>query len=133
MTMGRAGIGRTWPAVLVVAAVLSACAGRRASTPFAGGGEDYDIPVEVDNHNYLDIVVFAMQGEATNRLGSVTGLSSRSLTVPGQLVVAGRIRLLVDPVGSREAYLTEDIMVNPGDVVVLQVGSVIRQSSWSVR
>lgn len=133
MAVGRTGIGRTWPAVLVVAATLSACAGRSASTPFADGGEDYDIPVEVDNHNYLDIVVFALQGEATTRLGSVSGLSSSSLNVPGQLVVLGRIRLLVDPVGSREAYLTEDIMVNPGDVVVLQVGSAIRQSSWSVR
>lgn len=119
--------------MLFAALLLSACAGRSLPSPFGGGREAEDITLEVENRNYLDVVVFGMQDATAIRLGSVTGLTARTLSVPDHLVVAGQLRLLVDPVGSPEAYLSDDIMVNPGDVVVLHVGSVIRQSTWTIR
>lgn len=122
-----------WIGLFVGSMLLGACAGRGAPDPFEGGREAEEITVEVYNGNYLDVVVFGMQDGMALRLGSVTGLASSTLSVPSQLVVIGQIRLLVDPVGSPEAYLSDPIMVNPGDVVVLRVASRVQQSSWSVR
>lgn len=133
MRRGRGDGASRLAAVLLAGALLSACAGRSAPSRFAGGREAGQIRLEVDNRNYSDVVVFGLQGATAIRLGSVTGLTSKTLAVPDHLVVAGQLRLLVDPIGSAAAYLSDEIMVNPGDVVVLHVGSLIRQSSWLVR
>ena len=115
--------------VLAFVAMLVSC----ASAPDTGRVGPQDIRLEVDNGNYLDVVVFGLQDHTTTRIGSVTGLSSATFLIPDRLLVLGRIRILVDPVGSPVAYLTDEIMVNPGDVVELYVAGVIRMSSWSVR
>ena len=116
-------------AILAFVATLVSCA--------AGPGTERvgpsDVRLEVDNQNYLDVVVFGLQDHTTTRIGSVTGLSSATFTIPHRLLVLGRVRLLVDPVGSPVAYLTDEVMVNPGDILELRVASVIRMSSWSVR
>ncbi|NIQ53638.1 MAG: hypothetical protein GWM92_09960, partial [Gemmatimonadetes bacterium] len=102
-----------WSAPVIASILASACAGRQPPSPFDAGRGDGEIRVEVDNDNYLDVAVFAMHDQAATRLGTVSGLSSATLSVPGQWVVMGRLRLLVDPIGSAEAYLTEDIPVSP--------------------
>lgn len=126
-------MGRPWMAVLVVAALVSACGGRRGPAPFGESERERAITVEVDNGNYLDVVVYVLQGRSTARVGTVSGLTTTSLPVAGQLVALGRIRVMVDPIGSPGGYVTEEIPVNPGDVVVVRVGSELRQSSWFIR
>jgi hypothetical protein len=109
--------------------LVTACGARRG--PDRAAADDFSVVVE--NQNYLDVVVFAFRDLSSTRLGSVSGLSSATLRIPGHLVVLGEIRLLVDPIGSPVAYLTDEIMVSPGDVITLRVASVVRMSSWSVR
>lgn len=118
--------------LLVLSAAWTGCARR---SPFDGAGPgDEPIQLEVENHNFLDVVVFAMPDGIWRRLGTVTGTSTTTLEVPGTIASrAGGFRLLVDPVGSQAAYLTEPIYASPRDIVVLQVGSVIRMSSWYLR
>lgn len=115
--------------LVTIAPLVTACAGKKAPERI----EPQTIQVEVDNGNFLDVVIFGLQDHHATRLGTVSGLMTSTLDVPDHLVVLGRIRILVDPIGSPEAYLTDDIMVSPGDVVRLRVGSMIRLSSWSVR
>ncbi|NIP59536.1 MAG: hypothetical protein GWM92_14515 [Gemmatimonadetes bacterium] len=118
--------------LLVLSTEWTGCARR---SPFdEGGRREAPIRLEVENHNYLDVVVLAMPDGIWRRLGTVTGVSTTNLEVPGTIASrAGGFRLLVDPVGSQAAYLTEPIYASPGDTVVLQVGSVIRMSSWYLR
>jgi len=121
---GAAGI-----ALLTLLALVSACGGRAARRSPTGE----PVTVEVDNQNYLDVVVFALRDGTSARLGDVSGLMRGTFDVPDHLIVVGTVRLLVDPVGSPQAYLTDPILVSPGDIVELRVAGVIGMSSWSVR
>lgn len=113
--------------------VFGACAAR-APSPFAESTREEEIRVEVRNDNYLDVTVYVMRDGMSYRLGDVTGSSSATLEIPpSQVLAALGIRLLVNPIGSRGAYLSEPIMANPGDTIALRVASVLRMSSWSVR
>ncbi len=123
----REGVGL---ALLLVATLhASACSGRRLAAPAPDGR----ITVEVRNQHYLDVVVLGLLDGSATRLGTETGLMDGAFDVPAHVVVVGHVRLLVDPVGSAEAYLTDPIPVFPGDVVELRVASSIGMSSWSVR
>jgi hypothetical protein len=113
--------------------VLGACAAR-APSPFAEATREEEIRVEVRNDNYLDVTVYVMRDGMSYRLGDVTGSSSATLEIPpSQVLAAMGVRLLVNPIGSRGAYLSEPIMAGPGDTITLRVASVLRMSSWSMR
>ena len=91
------------------------------------------ITVEVTNHNLLDVNVFAVGGSQTARLGTVTTNATQTFEVPGGLYLAGGLRLLVDPVGSVQGILTDEVQVLPGDTVSLTVMPMLSASSTSVR
>jgi hypothetical protein len=85
--------------------------------------------VEVVNDNFLDMGIYVMEGSTNWRLGDVTGLTTGTFTVDlDQINPSGGLRLLADPVGSREAYLSDAVMVNPGVIVVFHVASALSQS-----
>jgi hypothetical protein len=113
--------------------VLSGCGGR-ARSPFRAGGGDETIRVEVRNDNFLDVTVYVLPDGVSHRIGDVTGSSSATLDVPARLILAATsVRLLVNPIGSPQTYLSEEILVTPGDLIRLHVASRIQMSSWSVR
>jgi hypothetical protein len=133
MTTWSEGGRVSWVAVILVVLVLGGCGGRSRS-PFRAGGGDEAIRVEVRNDNFLDVTVYVLPDGVSHRIGDVTGSSSATLDVPARLIFAATsMRLLVNPIGSREAYLSEEIPVSPGDLIRLNVASQIRMSSWSVR
>lgn len=121
--------GQARVALVALVSVLASCAGRSGPERL----EAVEIRIEVDNANYLDVVVFGLQDHTATRIGTVSGLMSATFSIPHHLVVLGRVRILVDPVGSPVAYLTDEIMVNPGETIELRVAGRIRMSSWSVR
>jgi len=95
---------------------------------------DQPIPVEVDNNNFLDVTVYAMDGGANIRLGNVVGKSTERFTIdPQRITASGGLRLLVDPIGASDAFLSDRVMVGAGQIVVLRVGSLLSQSFISLR
>jgi hypothetical protein len=46
---------------------------------------------------------------------------------------SGGLRLLADPVGSRDAYLSDPVTVNPGVVVVFNIAPALSQSFVTLR
>lgn len=56
--------------------------------------------VSVQNDNWLD--VYAMQGTMRVRLAMVNGVSRAALRSPRSISLDGTVRLLADPVGSRD-------------------------------
>jgi hypothetical protein len=103
----------------VVLATASACAGRsqdEAPEPSESAA------VQVQNQGFSDMVVYAISGGQRIRLGLATGNSTNTFTIPRHLIRgAGGIRFLADPVGGNRTPVSEEMTVNPGDVVTLTI------------
>ena len=68
------------------------------------------------------MVVYAINGGQRIRLGLATGNSTHTFTIPRYLIRgAGAIRFLADPVGGTRTPVSEEMTVNPGDVVTLTI------------
>ena len=119
----------------VAALILSGCVGPPAPRFIIGGGEgSRDIRIEVVNDNYADMGIFVM-GEASNlRLGEVTGKTTATFTLnPDQISPSLGLRLLADPVGSRNAFLSDAVVAGPGSIVVLNLSPALAQSYITLR
>ena len=78
--------------------------------------------VEVQNRGFTDMVIYAVSGGQRIRLGMATGNSTKTFTIPRHLVRgAGPIRFLADPIGGNRTPVTEELTVQPGDVVTLTI------------
>jgi hypothetical protein len=71
-------------------------------------------------------------GQSRFRLGEATGNSTASLRIPGTFIEGWTVQLTADPVGSSDTYVTEPIMVMPGEHVQLTVAPRMGMSSYAV-
>lgn len=132
--------GRTRPSPSILAVValtfaLGACA-TGGSTP---GEQRSPSPaervtrVQVDNRHTSDVVVYALAQGQYYRLGNVTAHQQSNLTLARHLENASGVRLVADPIGSRSAFFSQQILFSPGDVLLLDIGPSMNLSSVSVR
>jgi hypothetical protein len=78
--------------------------------------------LQVENRGFADMVIYAVSGGQRVRLGIATGNSFKSFTIPAALARgAGTLRFLADPIGGSRTPISEDIVVQPGDVVSLTI------------
>lgn len=77
--------------------------------------------VEVENRNWLDMDIYVLQSSQRIRLGTVTGLSEKVLTIPDHVLGAPTLRFVADPIGARGQSITHDIAVLPGDQIILYI------------
>lgn len=126
---------RTWalqPKKLVVLGtlVLVGCAGKR-QTAVAPALER--IAVQVTNHHFLDVVVYAVCEGQRTRIGVAGGSGYTLMDVPRRLLGPGQeMRLVGDAIGSEERAVTETIVVQPGQFIELQLESSLVRSSVGV-
>lgn len=105
--------------LLLLAAASGACA-------TSGGGEsggsgsfnDRPVHVEVENQSWNAVHVYVLAGGQYQSLGQISSQNTDRFEVPRGLL-GGRkeIRLAADPIGSREGFISDRILVEPGDVV----------------
>ena len=117
-------------AILGAALLFSACASganRASSRP-----DSAPVALTVTNQNWLDVDVYAIRGTARYRLGAVGGNSSATLRIPSSLIAHGDLRLMADPVGSNDVYVSDVIPVAPDQSVQLTVAPRMRMSSYAV-
>lgn len=105
--------------VLVGTLPANACfrKGKSAST-------QVEVPttVRVRNQGFLDVNVYAVRNSQRVRLGTVTGNSTRVLTIPAYLLNGiTPLRFIADPIGSQRQPTSDEIVVTPGDEVTLYV------------
>ena len=114
----------------LAALFLSACMGPPPPRFIIGGGEvSREIRIEVVNDNYADMNIFVMGNGSNFRLGDVTGKTTATFTLnPDQISPSLGLRFLADPVGSREAFLSDAVTVQPGSIVVLNIHPDLPQS-----
>ena len=100
-------------------AILTACAGRPANTNSDPAGPAM---VQVENQGFTDMVIYAISGGQRVRLGLATGNSIKTFTVPRYLTGgAGPIRFLADPIGGNRTPVSEEMSVQPGDLLTLTI------------
>jgi hypothetical protein len=106
--------------LIVVLATTAACAGRSRETPAPQPTDS--AAVQVQNQGFSDMVVYVINGGQRIRLGLATGNSTHTFTIPRHLIHgAGGIRFLADPVGGNRTPVSEEMTVNPGEVVTLTI------------
>lgn len=100
-------------------AFLAAACGPRQS---GVGAMDAPAMVDVDNRAFLDATVYVLRSGQRIRLGTATGSSRTTFTLPRGLVSgATQLSFLMDFVGSSRSPISEEVTVLPGDTVMLIV------------
>jgi hypothetical protein len=133
---------KTLAAAVAASLTLGACASGGTATgtarlpdgPSAGRTAIAAAPpatVKVSNYNWMDVVVYAVQGNSRVRLGQVTSMSNASFRLPARMVENSTqsVRLMVDPIGSTEGWQTDGISVRPGERVEFNVQNSLSFSS----
>ena len=92
------------------------------------------VRVQVDNHNSLDMRIYAVSNGRRWRLGTVTSFTSETFQLPSFLTLpTDEVLLVASPIGSRRVYVAHPVLVEPGDVVQFRVENQIVLSSVFVR
>jgi hypothetical protein len=89
--------------------------------------------LEIENHNWSDIVVFVLHDGRSSRLAQVT--AGRTLSVPllpRHIGAMGTLRLAVHPIGGTSDYTSESLSLRTGNTVRLTVESRVGHSSVAV-
>ena len=132
---------KTLAAAVAASLTLGACAAGSTATgaarlpdgPFAGRTAAPTVEpavLKVSNYNWMDVVVYAVQGNSRVRLGHVTSMSTTSFRLPMRMVANNvqTMRLMVDPIGSIEGWQTEGISVRAGQQVQFNVQNALPYS-----
>ena len=102
-----------------VALLMAGCGGRNAESP---PNPDAAAMLQVENRGFADMVVYAVSGSQRVRLGIATGNSTKSFTIPRALIRGSApLRFLADPIGGSRSPISEDMVVQPGDLVSLTI------------
>jgi hypothetical protein len=122
-----------WAAMFALVLFVSGCAagGQRPAELQAGS----DTPVvEVTNHNWSDVVVYAVRETGSRvRLGMVTSMGTQALRLPRGLVNSiGGIRLVASPIASSSQFQTEPMNVWPGQTIELRIENQLGISTVQV-
>ena len=123
---------------LAFAAILvTGCAAKRTSAERSSLPDlaEHIEPIElsVENHNWLDVVVFVVHGGQRTRLVTVTAAKNGSALIPEfALRHHGQIRLLAHAVGNPEPFLSEVIVVQRGMRIAWTLESDLKRSSVAI-
>jgi hypothetical protein len=115
-----ASIGTLIRSIPLIGLVLATACGGRGSQ--AGPAPDNPAMLQVENRGFADMVIYAISGAQRVRLGLASGNSTKSFIIPTILIRgAGPLRFLADPIGGSRSPISEDIVVQPGDIVSLTI------------
>ncbi len=117
---------------------LATAAGSVAATGCARHAEtdvspNAETSVEVVNNNFSDMDVFALRpGTNRIRLGTVTGHSSQTFTLPKQIVAWGQVRVFGVPIGGFGVARSGTLQIGPGEKIVFTVQQDLAMSMATI-
>jgi hypothetical protein len=113
-------------------AATSACGSARHSSENPSPGSS-EVLLEVENHNWRDVVIYLMNGNQSQRLGTVNGVSTDHFVFQyRQLATAGRVRLRAHPVGGQGSFTSEDVVIQSGQGLKWTLESDLQRSTLAV-
>lgn len=129
---------RTAGPVLLAAALLAAtaCGIGRGSDDGQPRPNYRDNPVtlEVENRSWATMHVYVVSGGQWESLGQVTSQTTESYELSSSMLgTSDEVRLAADPVGSTRAYLSDPVLVRPGDRVSWTLQNNLSMSSVMVQ
>lgn len=90
------------------------------------------IGVHVQNDNFLDVDVYAVSEGLPTRLGTVTGNSSGNFVLDGSLA-SQDLRIVATPIGGNGRASSGTVVASPGQTIDFRIGSILRNSTVSIR
>jgi hypothetical protein len=121
--------------LLLAGLVVAGCAtagGKGASG--ATSLRDAPVTLYVRNYNWNTVHVYVMGGGQTLSLGQLTTMDTATYVIPRSILSADQsVRLIADPSGSVQAYISEPVFVTAGDRVEWTINNALAQSVISVR
>jgi len=121
--------------ILATATALSPTAGAaQQSGKETESSRAEQVSVRVDNNNWLDVHVYAVASGAPMRsLGLVTSNTSVVFHLPATVTLAGTdLRIVADPVGGNELYVSNPVMADPESEVVVTLQQELGLSNTRV-
>ena len=125
---------RTIVAIALAAIMLPGCRGSQFSEDVVPElTSDSQLVLEVENHNWSDIIIYVVHDGRRTRLTSVTATRNSSLIIPANLVgQVGNLQLVARRVGAYDRYVSQTISVRTGSTIVLTLESDLSRSSVAV-
>ncbi len=121
-----------YPLTLLLA--LLACRGPRQNvapspSPVADG-----FSLILRSNHLLDVNIFVLHDGQADRVAMVPSSSTKALVLPlWMLGQSHAIRIIVEPIGEESRYTTDLLSVQPGQIVELNVESLLARSSYSIQ
>ena len=92
-----------------------------------------EILLEVENHHWNDVVVYLMNGNQSQRLGMVGGVSTSNFVFTyRQIAAGGKVRLRAQPVGGQASFTSEDVVIQSGQGLKWTLESDLKRSTLAV-
>jgi hypothetical protein len=102
-------------ACALFAAALPACS--KNPEPKPAGPPPKSTVLRVENRNFYDMTIYLVRFGTRQRLGTAGGNSTSTFEFPSQFVQTGTVRFEANPIGSTGQAFTQELSVQPGDVV----------------
>ncbi len=120
-----------WPLLLTL--LFAGCASHHGtSQTTTAAANNTPVELEVENHNWSDIVIYLVRGAQRQRLGMVTALGNTVFTFSyRRLGNSGDARLSAHAIGG-SGYTSESLLVQPGQTIKWTLESDLSRSSLAV-
>jgi hypothetical protein len=89
--------------------------------------------VQVTNMHWAPVNVYAIHGGTSLRLGTLTTNQSDWYDLPERFEMGSDVRFMVDPVGATYGYLSDSVMAQSGQEIILRIENNLNLSSVSIR
>ena len=129
---GQRGSGAAGRWIILVVCAL-ACAGPRQDVdpePVQAAG----FSLILNNRHLLDVNIFLQHDGQPDRIAMVPSSTSRAIVLPLRMLGQSKtIRIIAEPIGDETSYTTDVLVVQPGQIVELNVESLIARSNYTIQ
>jgi hypothetical protein len=118
---------------LLFVTLTIACAGPRQDVdPEPAQASAFSLVL--NNRHLLDVNVFVQHDGQPDRVAMVPSSTSQAVVLPLRMLGQSRaIRIIAEPIGDASRYTTEMLVVQPGQVIELNLESLITRSNYSIQ
>ncbi len=108
--------------------------GMQACATTGGRSQPRAATVEIVNHNFANMTVYAISdGGSARRLGTAGGLDSTTLTLPYDIFASGSVNLVAVPLAGFGAAGSGPVNVQSGQTIRFTIEADLNMSSVVVR
>jgi hypothetical protein len=116
-----------------VASLLTACGRHNASEAPSPAVTPDPVVLEVQNHNWADVVLYVLHDGVETRFALVTAAHDLSIEIPAKLQgQTGMIRLAARRIGGNDSYVSPEISLRGNSAVRFTIESSLSRSSIGV-